>query len=549
MADQVAERVAARHFEERYAQLLLAMSVPEAKSILGFPPASSPTPEEVAKAYKTKAFENHPDRGGDAKKMVEVNVAKDVLEGKSNRTWVGEPSPRRERPKPIEPDATIEGQDFNKAWSDSGAPPNTEWKFVSIPEWYWEKSFYPGHRAYVLYGQTDTKHIFLAIKERGESSGTIPTDKGQHTKIMEDWQSSMIDVPISQNIAKIAPKYIKQVGTTWADGAAPKPPRKFIAWPGGKPTEQILKHIPRSGGATLKDILLGTALLSDEDPAVAGRKSVVEVYTKYSKERYARMKQLKAEGKLTHVNAAHQYDFFVRVNGKTEQLSDDTIQKMERSFIPWVMSWEVAEGAPKNLTRMRGRGMLKFDAGTAIRELANCLTGEPSWLHIALEKAAEEWETPPAATKQAALQDLRENYTLFEAAKIAGMSSFELFRTLHPQPETGDMDPLALKVAARFERTAASLKKIPPYAGSTRWVVMDGDKEVGLVEKARSTRTDLLPYKAFAGIGHEAKFIGAFYDEAEAKKWGYDEARSRDHGDMKWGGMDAAVKAVEHAAH
>jgi hypothetical protein len=427
--DPVHVRVASRYFEERYARLLFAMSIPEAKSILGFPPNANPSPEEISKAYRTKAFENHPDRGGDPRKMVEVNVAKDLLEGKGRATWTPDPSPpRRERPQKPEPDATMEGQDFAAAMSDSGVPAGVEWKFVSIPEWYWEKTYMPGHRVWVLYGQTDQKHVFLAIKERGESAGTVRTEKGEHTKIMEDWQSSSVDVPLAHNIAKIAPKYLKSVSGEWADGAKPKPPRKFVAWPGGKPTRDILHRIPRSGGATLKDILVGTGLLNDEDPSVAGRKSVVEVYTKYSKERYERAKKLKAEGKLKNVNAAHQYDFFVRVNGKDCQLEDDTIQKMERSFIPWVMDWEVSEGRAKNLTRMRGRGLLKFDAGTAIRELANCLTGEPSWLQIALEKAAEEWESEP---KTAALRDLRGAYSLFEASKIAGMSPYNLFCILH----------------------------------------------------------------------------------------------------------------------
>lgn len=393
-----AKRVSARYFRERYARLIAAMSLPEAKSILGFPPTANPSAEEVTKAYRAKVFENHPDRGGDPKKMVDVNVAKDILDGKSRATWVPEPAPRRERPKPVEPDAVVKGQDFNAAWADSGAPANTDWKFVSIPEWYYEKSYYPGHRVYVLYGQTDQKHIFLAIKERGESAGTIPTDLGTRTKIMEDWQSSMVDVPRSQDLVKIAPKYLKQVATTWADGAKPKAPRKFIIWPGGKPSDHILKKIPYGGGVGLKEILLGAGLLSEEDPSVAGRKSVVEVFTKYSLERYARMKALVAQGKLKSLNRAHQYDFFVRVNGKTEQLTDDTIQKMEQRFIPWVLGWDkITEGMAKNLTRMRGGGRFTHDAGSAIRVLAECLTGEPSWLHIALEKAAEEYETEESA--------------------------------------------------------------------------------------------------------------------------------------------------------
>lgn len=431
---QTTGRVASRFFEERYARLLLAMSLQEAKAILGFPPGAAPTPEEISKAYKRKAIENHPDRGGTHEKMVEVNVAKDVLEGKSRATWTPEPAPRRERPKPapVEYGATLKGASFDEAYGSAGIPASVEWKFISIPEWYWPSSNSPGHRVWCLYGQNEHKHVFLAFKERGESAGGVwlddqgkqaPPGTGKFTKIEQDWQSSLIEIPIAQNVAKIAPKYLKEVGTAWADGAKPKPPKKFVAWPGGKPTDTIIGKIPRSGGASLKDILVGTGLLSDEDPEVAGRKSVVEIFTKYSKERYERAKKLKAEGKKKMVSNADQYDFFVRVNGKTEKLDDDTITKMERSFIPWVLHWEISEGAPKNLTRMRG-GRLKYGPAEAIRELANCLTGEPSWLHIAMEKAAEEYEDPV----KTAMLALRDGYTLFEGARIAGMTPYDFFR-------------------------------------------------------------------------------------------------------------------------
>lgn len=440
-------RIASRFFEERYAKLLVAMSYAEALQTLGVP--ATATPDEIAKAYKRKAIENHPDRGGDPKKMVEVNVAKDILDGKQRPTGPSQPgsaadwvrnwynkspggagggyTPPREKAKPPEPDEVIKGQSFAEALSSSGAPANVEWKFVSIAEWYWESSNHPGHRVWTLYGQTDQKHVFLALKERGESAGNIRLGD-KFVKIEQDWQSSEVDLPISQNIAKIAPKYLKMTGTAWTGDVKPKPPRKFVAWPGGKPTEATLHKIPRSGGAALKDILLGTGLLADEDPAVAGRKSVVEVYTKYSSERFERYKKRKAEGKTKYVTKAHQYDFFVRVNGKTEQLEDETIDKMERVFIPWVLNWEITEGAPKNLTRMRG-GRLKHGPAEAIEELVNCLTGEPSWLHIALEKAAEEYQEPE--TKTAQLLDIRQRYPLFMAAKIAGMTPFELFCEIH----------------------------------------------------------------------------------------------------------------------
>lgn len=71
-----------RYYRALYARLIRSMSMTDAKQVLGFPPSSNPSPEEISHAYKKKVFENHPDRGGDPAKMVEVNVAKDVLDQK-----------------------------------------------------------------------------------------------------------------------------------------------------------------------------------------------------------------------------------------------------------------------------------------------------------------------------------------------------------------------------------------------------------------------------------------------------------------------------------
>lgn len=63
-------------------RLLISMSLEDAKQVLGLPPGKTPSPGEIQKAYRAKAIENHPDRGGDTQKMVEINVAKEILEGK-----------------------------------------------------------------------------------------------------------------------------------------------------------------------------------------------------------------------------------------------------------------------------------------------------------------------------------------------------------------------------------------------------------------------------------------------------------------------------------
>jgi hypothetical protein len=73
------------------------MTLEEAKDVLGFPPGSSPSDAEINKAWKSKAKEHHPDRGGSPTMMVEINVAKEVLEGKrvNDRTEVGTDTSQR----------------------------------------------------------------------------------------------------------------------------------------------------------------------------------------------------------------------------------------------------------------------------------------------------------------------------------------------------------------------------------------------------------------------------------------------------------------------
>jgi hypothetical protein len=252
---KVARRWARLSFEDRYARLLFSMSLDQAKVILGFPPGSSPTPIDVSKAYRAKAFENHPDRGGDSTKMVEINVARDILEGKGKPSRNPDPSPPKDPSSPPRRGPT-DGQTFKKAWSSKSPPAGVVWKFISLPVSVWEDITLPGHQVWTLYGQTPSTHIFLAVKERFGPPGV-----GQ-----KDWQVSWVASSRNQDISKIAPKYLKSVGTNWPD-AKPSPPTKYLIWPGGLPTEQVIKKV-RSGGVPLKEVLTWAGLV---DPKKSSR--------------------------------------------------------------------------------------------------------------------------------------------------------------------------------------------------------------------------------------------------------------------------------------
>lgn len=74
----------------------------EALVVLGFSPESKPSSKDIRRAYRALALQNHPDRGGDHHKMVEINTAFDLLAGKrrESRKPVPRPQQRRQEAKP-----------------------------------------------------------------------------------------------------------------------------------------------------------------------------------------------------------------------------------------------------------------------------------------------------------------------------------------------------------------------------------------------------------------------------------------------------------------
>jgi len=104
-----------------------------------------------------------------------------------------------------------------------------------------------------------------------------------------------------------------------------------------------------------------------------------------------------------------------------------------------------------------------------------------------------------------------------------------------------------MKISQMIRMAAVSIKKIPrPASKEMLWAVEKGGKEIGFITKFKKTKTELDPYKAYVGKGLTAKFLGAFYDEQEGKKWN---PTWKPESDEKLGGMKAAIHAIEMAAH
>lgn len=148
-----------------YARHLEAMSLEMAKQILGLSPFGMPSRSEVMKAWKAKALEHHPDRGGDLNKMVQVNVAKDVLTGERPATPDETSTPQpKDPPKPVDP-PLYEAASFDEAAKGS----------LSEVYWMWFTKFMnfdPGDgisrgaldTGWIAYGRTENNdHVFLPI--------------------------------------------------------------------------------------------------------------------------------------------------------------------------------------------------------------------------------------------------------------------------------------------------------------------------------------------------------------------------------------------------
>jgi hypothetical protein len=69
------------------------------------------------------------------------------------------------------------------------------------------------------------------------------------------------------------------------------------------------------------------------------------------------------------------------------------------------------------------------------------------------------------------------------------------------------------------------------------WLVKVDGVIVGMLERYKNTRSTIHPWKAIAGHGLDANFLGAFYVEAEI-------FRADRRTDLRFGGREAALKAV-----
>jgi hypothetical protein len=185
---------------EKHWRLFLAMSAADAAKILEV--SEDASPEELKKAYKRKVIENHPDRGGSNEKMVEVNVAMEVLEGKRRpsyeqpSSYTSEPpswwqQSDRPKPKPVR-------TSFADAKSGAGIPSGVEWKLRA------NTAYGPSVAAVVLYGQTASQHVFVGLHHYTSQNAFTSED-------VDVWAMETQHFNLATDLVKLAPKVLRSM--------------------------------------------------------------------------------------------------------------------------------------------------------------------------------------------------------------------------------------------------------------------------------------------------------------------------------------------------
>jgi hypothetical protein len=369
---------------DRYAFLFQSMSLEQAKEVLGFPPTAHPSPSDIQKAYRQKAFENHPDRGGDPDKMVEVNVAKDLLEGKAKpedegagegATEYGQPV--RTRWTPPEPEVTT----FEEAKSQAGIPGGVEWLFVTDSQrgtGYSSDEFYRSSNYWVAFGKVDdNSYVFVGLHHFSYQELYIGGRANQ-----DHWNIISNKVSADEEKAK-TPAWIygRVVDTLKRLNFKGKFNSKVVDAKGWKFDDKM----PKGPELSIKHWLAETGQVEQDDPRVQSRKHVVEIkyLDQYEKSNTYRIEKYKGD---TYGSVA---GLEIIINGKSYFLDKDDVQAFFRvrlggkHLIDVIFGTYYYGGTKKQVTRLRNSKLL-------LEWMAEKLTSLPQAARDTLKAAADQ---------------------------------------------------------------------------------------------------------------------------------------------------------------
>lgn len=334
----------------RYAFLRLAMTLDEAKALLGFSPSDNPSESEVTKAYRAKAFDAHPDRGGNPDDMVQINVARDVLTGKQRPSYDRGPS----RPQPSQPSSgggsgyaqpkNVEVS-FNDAKGKAGIPAGVEWQFVTDAQRGDNYSSDESSRSEVTrvaYGRTATKHVFVGMRHFVHERYYIGGGANQDV-----WTIRTVELPIKDD---------EGTQPAWLYGNVVKAMRLVEC--GAKFNSKVVNaqgwvldddKLPRGTAMSIKHWLVESGQVAGDAASVAGRKNVVEILYGRSSRPQPNHYQVDKGG-----YAGDYESVAISCNGNVEYLDERDLTKFVKArLVRTVFGDYTYGGEKKSLTRMR----------------------------------------------------------------------------------------------------------------------------------------------------------------------------------------------------
>ena len=340
--------------------LMLAMSTDEAKALLGFYPADNPSDAEINSAWRQKAFEFHPDRGGDPQRMVELNVAKDVLQGKQRPTYDRRPTSDpptswgggHSTPPPPKPPIEVS---FDEAKAKAGVPSDVDWVFVTPSQrngGYSSDEFFRSDWSFAAYGRTSSHHVFVGTRHQVYQQNFV----GGGPK--EDiWDMKVQTYPIRGDEGR-EPAWL--YGKVVAALKSVDSPGRFNSKVIDARGWHFSRRLPTGAEVSIKHLLVETGAVGDDDPRVQGRKHVVEMeYRKTFSDRGE-----PGIYPIEHGSGGFKYveheGINVIVNGKVHTLDMEDVKKVMFSrvggkrLIDLVFGANYYSASKKNVTRMRG---------------------------------------------------------------------------------------------------------------------------------------------------------------------------------------------------
>ena len=334
------------------------MSLEQAKEILGLPRGVTPTPTEVTKAYREKAFQNHPDRGGDTETLKMINVAKDVLEQKEDLPLEGPDGVRQApyAPSTYKPEPRPKPDPVRITWDEAEAA-------ASVPKAHWvfkTTSAYGGHgdtsmSGFVVVGELGPeKWVFVAVEHYSMRNPFTGED------VDEYWMKTM---PLSGALRDVAPKGIRQMFQF------PHVSKQFNAkveiLPEGVLFTPKMQHM-QLRSVSFKDAMEILGELKDDDPWKGRKLSITMIL---NRDGYGE-------------NAKDIIELVI--NGRSHMLREDSVEfvKGQKRLLPAIYgTYFYWHGDKKMLTKAKdGKKILTY--------LAEKLVHEPQQLRDALTAAA-----------------------------------------------------------------------------------------------------------------------------------------------------------------